>query len=107
MKIEFKARYADDVYQTKIGNKHTIKLDNGEKIIVATRLDSDIIYGKWWTVTDVDSGLLIVAYNPSPYDYLSKHTNNTERGALALAKDSLNFALADKQCTYKELISRR
>ena len=107
MKIEFKARYVDDVFQTKIGNKHKIKLSNGEIINVATTKEGDLIYGTWWNVSDIDSGLLIVCYNPSPYDYLSKHTNNTERGALLLAKDTLNFAIKDKQCSYKELLNKR
>lgn len=108
MKIDFFKRYENGNTKNWVGNKHILKLSNGEKIVVATDKESDVVYGKWWNVTDIETGIAVVGLHEHlMFIYPFENSNDTEKGALGLAKERLDMALELKNITYKQLVEDR
>lgn len=85
------------------GEKHELKLSNGEVIDVITDKRC-----KSWFVTDIESGLLLI---PSRYYgfivYDTQHDCSTEENALETAKFCIENYLKDNNITFAEMRGNR
>jgi len=100
MQIQFNVPFSDGTTKEITGNKHKIKLDNGETVIVASH-KKDSVYGKYWCVSDIESGMQI----SGGFEYscmFYPNYKNTEKQLLYIAKTKLDFVLKEENLSINE-----
>lgn len=103
MKIEFFKLYENGNKKQCIGNRHKLELSNGEKFLVVTDKEKDKTCGEWWNVTDIETGIAIVGIHEHLlFIYPFENSNETEKGALKLAKARLEEIIKSGK-TFKQL----